>query len=90
MCATNHQGNRKSYSEDSQNHIRRQRETIEKLKADNQALKNEMALELKDAALAPQPTVQAEITKLQVGRTQRRAPRHPPRRVSVCVYSKPD
>mmetsp|Transcript_37187 Transcript_37187/g.91934 ORF Transcript_37187/g.91934 Transcript_37187/m.91934 type:complete len:562 (-) Transcript_37187:205-1890(-) len=59
------EGNRKSYSEDSQNHIRRQRQTIEKLKADNQALKNELAMELKDASLAPNPTVQSEITKLQ-------------------------
>ena len=63
--ASDEQGNRKSYSEDSQNHIRRQRQTIEKLKADNQALKNELAMELKDASLAPPPSVQAEITKLQ-------------------------
>lgn len=32
---------------------------------DNQALKNELALELKDASLAPSASVQAEITKLQ-------------------------
>uniref|UniRef100_A0A7S0SDG4 ODAD1 central coiled coil region domain-containing protein n=1 Tax=Mantoniella antarctica TaxID=81844 RepID=A0A7S0SDG4_9CHLO len=59
------EGNRKSYSEDSQNHIRRQRQAIEKLKEDNASLKTELAMELKDAALAPPPNVQAEITKLQ-------------------------
>ena len=65
IITSNKQGNRKSYSEDSQNHIRRQRQTIEKLKQDNQALKNELAVELKDASLAPSPSVQAEITKMQ-------------------------
>ena len=46
------EGNRKSYVEDAQNHIRRQRQTIDKLN-DNSQLKNELSEELKDASSIP-------------------------------------
>ena len=58
------EGNRKSYVEDAQNHIRRQRQTIDKLKFDNSQLKNELSEELKDASLNPAPSTQAEILRL--------------------------
>ena len=46
------EGNRKSYSEDSQKTIVQQRQTIEKLKQDNNSLKSEIALH-KKRELAP-------------------------------------
>ena len=58
------EGNRRQYSEDSQNVIRRQRAAIDKLKADNLALKQELALETRADFVAP-PHVQDEITRLQ-------------------------
>mmetsp|Transcript_2665 Transcript_2665/g.3018 ORF Transcript_2665/g.3018 Transcript_2665/m.3018 type:complete len:559 (-) Transcript_2665:802-2478(-) len=58
------EGNRKSYSEDSQVIIRRQRATIEKLKNDNISLKNEIAGH--EADTAPVSTaIQKEMAKLQ-------------------------
>lgn len=41
------EGSRRSYSEDSQATIRRQRATIEQLKADNTKLKEQLQLETK-------------------------------------------
>jgi hypothetical protein len=37
------QGNRKNYSEDSQSIIKRQRNTIDKVKRDNESLRREIA-----------------------------------------------
>eukprot|EP00899_Mesostigma_viride_P016003 jgi/Mesvir1/24403/Mv11071-RA.1 len=58
------EGTRKSYTEDSQNVIRRQRSAIEKLKEDNVALRQELALE-QGADVMPSLSVQQEIAKLQ-------------------------
>ena len=59
------EGNRKAYSEDSQNVIRRQRAAIEKLKLDNAMLKAELALESRDKLGAPSLSSQKQIEKLQ-------------------------
>ena len=58
------EGNRKSYVEDAQNHIRRQRQTIDKLKFDNSSSRLSSPMELKDASLNPAPSTQAEILRL--------------------------
>ena len=58
------EGNRKSYVDDAQNHIRRQRQTIDKLKFENSELKSNLSMELKDASLNPAPSTQAEIMRL--------------------------
>lgn len=59
------EGNRKSYSEDSQNIIKRQRAAIEKLKQDSAALKEELAMESKDDLAPASMSVQQQISKLQ-------------------------
>lgn len=47
------EGSRRSYSEDSQATIRRQRATIEQLKADNSKLKQQLQLETRVRPLFP-------------------------------------
>ena len=49
------EGNRKSYTEDAQHHIRRQRQTIDKLKFDNNQLKTELEAQREDQNSAPGP-----------------------------------
>jgi len=58
------EGSRRSYSEDSQSTIRRQRATIEQLKADNSKLKEQLQLETKSGIKAPTPQEQQEISRL--------------------------
>ena len=58
------EGNRKSYTEDAQHHIRRQRQTIDKLKFDNSQLKTELEAQREDQNNAPGPHAQAEIMRL--------------------------
>lgn len=57
--------NRRTYSEDSQNHIRMQRQQIEKLKKDNERLKEDLALETRQAKQANNMSASAQIAKLQ-------------------------
>jgi|EP00982_Pelagococcus_subviridis_P015248 coiled-coil domain-containing protein 63/114 len=58
------EANRKAYSEDSQNHIRRQRQIIDKLKADNANLKSELVVDQQDSGAPPPLSVQNEIVRL--------------------------
>ncbi|KAL1504879.1 hypothetical protein AB1Y20_008649 [Prymnesium parvum] len=58
-------GDHKSYSEDGQQHLRKQRATIEKLKTDNEQLKEELQVERKHAKLYDSVSAQAQIAKLQ-------------------------
>ena len=58
------EGNRKSYTEDAQHHIRRQRQTIEKLKFDTDQLKTELSAQREDANSAPGPRARDEIMRL--------------------------
>jgi len=57
--------NRKTYSEDSQNTIRMQRQQIFKLKKDNDRLKEDLALETRQAKQANNMSASAQIAKLQ-------------------------
>jgi chromosome segregation ATPase len=57
--------NRKTYSEDSQNTIRMQRQQITKLKKDNERLKEDLALETRQAKQANNMSASAQIAKLQ-------------------------
>jgi len=57
--------NRKTYSEDSQNTIRMQRQQIDKLKKDNDRLKEDLALETRQAKQANNMSASAQIAKLQ-------------------------
>lgn len=57
--------NRKSYSEDSQNTIRMQKQQIDKLKKDNERLKEDLALETRQAKQANNVSASAQISKLQ-------------------------
>jgi len=59
------EGDRKSYSEESQNIIRKQRGTIEKLKSDNEGLNEELLLETKNAKFSGSASVSQQIAKLQ-------------------------
>ena len=59
------EGNRKSYTEDAQHHIRRQRKTIDKLKFDNIKLKTELEAQREDQNSVPSPNAQAEIVRLR-------------------------
>jgi chromosome segregation ATPase len=56
---------RKQYSDESQNVIRKQRTTIDKLKRDNETLKEELALETKQAMQSNSSAAAAQIAKLQ-------------------------
>lgn len=56
---------RKSYSDESQAVIRKQRTTMDKLKKDNETLKEELALETKQAMASNSSAAAAEIAKLQ-------------------------
>jgi hypothetical protein len=56
---------RKTYSEDSQNTIRMQRQQIDKLKKDNDRLKEDLALETRQAKQANNMSASAQIAKLQ-------------------------
>jgi len=58
-------GDHKSFSEDSQQHLRKQRATIDKLKNDNEQLKEELHVERKHAKLYDSVSAQAQIAKLQ-------------------------
>jgi len=58
-------GDHKSFSEDSQQHLRKQRATIEKLKGDNEQLKEELQVERKHAKLYDSVSAQAQLAKLQ-------------------------
>jgi len=58
-------GDRKSFSEESQTHLRKQRATIDKLKGDNEQLKEELQVERKHAKLYDSVSAQAQIAKLQ-------------------------
>ncbi len=57
--------NRKTYNEDSQNTIRMQRQQIDKLKKDNDRLKEDLALETRQARTANNLAASAQIAKLQ-------------------------
>jgi len=57
--------NRKTYNEDSQNTIRIQRNQIDKLKKDNDRLKEDLALETRQAKNANNLTASTQIAKLQ-------------------------
>lgn len=57
--------NRKANSEDSQNTIRMQRQQIFKLKKDNDRLKEDLALETRQAKQANNMSASAQIAKLQ-------------------------
>ena len=59
------EGNRKSYSEDSQKTIAQQRMTIEKLKQENNQLKSEIALHKKRELAPMTPTMKKNIHKMQ-------------------------
>jgi len=59
------EGDRKSYSEESQNIIRKQRSTIEKLKSDNESLSEELNLETKHAKFSGSASISAQIAKMQ-------------------------
>jgi len=59
------EGNRKAYSEDSQKLIVTQRGQIEKLKTENKALKDELAMETKGALAPPTTFEQEEMARLQ-------------------------
>lgn len=56
--------NRKSHNEDSQNTVRLQRQQIEKLKKDNERLKEDLALETRQARHANNLTASAQIAQL--------------------------
>lgn len=58
------EGNRASYTEDAQGHIRRQRQTIDKLKFDNTQLKTELKSTQSEDARAPGRHQHAEIMRL--------------------------
>ena len=58
------EGDRRQYSEESQNVIRRQRAAIDKLKSDNRALKQEIEVVTR-ADYVPPAHVQDKITRLQ-------------------------
>ena len=57
------EGNRASYTEDAQGHIRRQRQTIDKLKFDNTQLKTELKSTQSEDASAPGRHQHAEIMR---------------------------
>ena len=59
------EGNAKAYSGESQSILAKQRGTIEKLKGDNQQLKEELSLQRKHAKLYDNVSAQAQIAKLQ-------------------------
>ena len=59
------EGNRKSYSEDSQKTIVQQRQTIEKLKQENNQLKAEIALHKKRELAPMTPSMKKSIHKAQ-------------------------
>ena len=59
------EGNAKAYSGESQSILAKQRGTIEKLKGDNQQLKEELSLQRKHAKLYDNVSAQAQISKLQ-------------------------
>ena len=59
------EGNRKSYSEDSQKTIVQQRQTIEKLKQENNQLKAEIALHKKRELAPMTPSMKKSIQKAQ-------------------------
>ena len=59
------EGNRKSYSEGSQKVIAHQRETIEKLKEENQRLTSELELETKASAKPPTLAYQERLSRAQ-------------------------
>jgi hypothetical protein len=58
------EGNRSSYTEDAQHHIRRQRLTIDKINFDNTQLKTELHAQQSSDQDAPGPGAQAEILRL--------------------------
>eukprot|EP00742_Colponemidia_sp_Colp-10_P000533 GILJ01000580.1.p1 GENE.GILJ01000580.1~~GILJ01000580.1.p1 ORF type:complete len:574 (-),score=156.25 GILJ01000580.1:1098-2819(-) len=59
------EGDRKAYSDDSQTTIRKQRNTIEKLKKDNELLKEELAVESRAGKIASTLTATSQLAKLQ-------------------------
>lgn len=59
------EGDRKAFSEEGQQVLRRQRANIDKLKGDNQQLKEELALEKKHSRVHANVSAQAQISKLQ-------------------------
>ena len=59
------EGNAKAYSGESQSILAKQRGTIEKLKGDNQQLKEELQLEKKHSKAHQNVSAQAQISKLQ-------------------------
>jgi len=59
------EGDRKAYSDESQSVLRKQRATIDKLKADNQQLKEDLQLERKHAKVYDSVSAQSQIAKLQ-------------------------
>jgi len=58
-------GDQKSFSEDSQAVLRNQRNMIEKLKTDNEQLKEELSVEQRHAKVYDSVSAQAQIAKLQ-------------------------
>ena len=59
------EGDRKSYTEESQNVIRKQRGTIDKLKTDNEKLKEELAFESRYAHANNKDPTAGQVGKLQ-------------------------
>ena len=59
------EGDRKAYSEEGQALLRKQRNTIDKLRGENDQLKSDLQLERKHAKLYDSVSAQAQISKLQ-------------------------
>ena len=57
--------NRRAYTEESQTIIRRQRATVEKLKKDNELLKNELQMETRSRDIKLSSSSQAYLARLQ-------------------------
>ena len=61
----NMEHNRRAYTEESQTIIRRQRATVEKLKKDNELLKNELQMETRSRDIKLSSSSQAYLARLQ-------------------------
>jgi enolase len=59
------EGDRKSYAEEVQNVVRKQKSQIEKLKRENSQLKSELSLESRAAAVGDSGAVSTKLTALQ-------------------------
>jgi hypothetical protein len=57
--------NRKAYTEESQNIIRRQQKSIDKLRKENESLKSELAMETRHASVKVSNAHAAKLASLQ-------------------------